>query len=185
MKIFRTKDGRTALIRPLERGDAAALLDMERWLVEQKEGMILSPHEVPEDEDEYTDALAPWLTGDQVAPCGVFFVGEIDDKVLGYVSARRHGLARIRHVVRLSIGVHPHAQGLGLGRALLEKCIAWAKSTSDDTRVRRIELNVMANNTRAQDLYQSVGFVHEGTSRGFWKDEQGLLQDDFAMGLLL
>ena len=54
--------------------------------------------------------------------------------------------------------------GLGLGRALTEACIQWAKEAGYE----QLELTVVAENERAIALYRKAGFVEFGRNpRGF------------------
>ena len=64
----------------------------------------------------------------------------------------------------LGISVAPEAQGQGVGRALMQALCDYADRWA---QVLRIELTVFADNERAVRLYRSMGFVHEGTHRGY------------------
>ncbi len=98
----------------------------------------------------------------------------------------RIGRRMLRHVGVLGIGVHPAAQGLGVGRQLMEHLLAWVRAHRDPggQRVLRVELQVRADNPRAIALYRSLGFEHEGTRRAFIHADDGRLVDDLLMGLL-
>ncbi len=67
-----------------------------------------------------------------------------------------------RHVGQLGMGVIAGWRGLGVGRALM----ATALDACPARGFTRIELEVYAHNTRAIDLYTSMGFVQEGRKRG-------------------
>ena len=75
------------------------------------------------------------------------------------------------------MGVHPRWQGRGIGRMLLGVALSWA----DGVGLERLELNVLADNHRAVKLYESVGFVLEGTRRGAFRFEDGRVVDDHMM----
>ena len=84
-----------------------------------------------------------------------------------------------RHVGTLGIGLVRRARHQGLGRALLEAAIAgaWAKGLT------RIELTVRADNHNARELYERLGFQHEGRQYGTFRvDDQTF--DSHAMALL-
>jgi putative acetyltransferase len=53
-------------------------------------------------------------------------------------------------------------RGLGVGRALMATPLTACPARG----FSRIELEVYAHNTRAIDLYTSMGFVEEGRKRG-------------------
>lgn len=85
----------------------------------------------------------------------------VADDVVGWCDILPvHGEARA-HVGMLGIGLLPAARGQGIGARLLEAAIAgaWARG------MRRIQLTVRSDNTRAIALYQRYGFVVEGCLR--------------------
>lgn len=52
---------------------------------------------------------------------------------------------------------------------------------ADAVGFRRLELYVLADNLRAQALYASAGFEHEGTRRAFVQRDDGRFADDFIV----
>lgn len=71
---------------------------------------------------------------------------------------------RRQHALCLGITVAGHAQGQGVGRALLQALLHTADQWAN---ARRIELTVFVDNERAIALYRSLGFVEEGRLRGY------------------
>jgi len=71
-------------------------------------------------------------------------------------------------------------RGVGLGRALLEASLVWARA---NPAVRRVELGVLETNPGAIALYESLGFVAEGRARARFLQEDGSLVDDLSMAL--
>ena len=59
----------------------------------------------------------------------------------------------------MNIAVAPEHQGQGIGAALLEACFDWALQGG---LLRKINLQVRADNTRAIALYERKGFAHVG-----------------------
>ncbi|UXH79757.1 GNAT family N-acetyltransferase [Roseateles amylovorans] len=87
------------------------------------------------------------------------------DRLLGSAGLHLVGpQARRRHAMALGIGVHPDAQGTGVGTALMSALIQQA---DDWLGTLRIELTVFADNLRAIRLYERFGFVHEGRLRAY------------------
>ena len=87
---------------------------------------------------------------------------------------------RRQHVRGLGIAVAPSHQGQGLGRALMDRLLAWADGWG---AVLRVELWVYADNARAISLYSRLGFVEEGRHRAFALRE-GQYVDAIAMARL-
>ena len=76
----------------------------------------------------------------------------------------------MRHRGSFGISVDRAWWGLGIGRALTEACIECAKAAG----FSQLELEVVAANTAALRLYESVGFVEYGRNpRGFRSREKG------------
>jgi ribosomal protein S18 acetylase RimI-like enzyme len=85
-------------------------------------------------------------------------------------------------VVHLTLVAHPGWQGRGVGRALLEHLIAWAKSAPV---VEKIELHVRSSNTGAQALYRKLGFTEMGRWKRRLKIAPDQYLDDVAMELFV
>jgi putative acetyltransferase len=180
------RDGRLCTLRKTSPEDAAALLELERAVVRARHGVIKDEDELPADAAAYAEKRdrARLTATDGSAFCLVA-EGE-DGAILGEASILRLQYRRLRHVGILGIGIHPEAQGIGLGRALLERLLDWTRAHRDEDggRVLRVELYVRSDNPRAIALYQSLGFVLEGNRRGFFLRDDGALVDDLVMGLL-
>jgi GNAT superfamily N-acetyltransferase len=63
--------------------------------------------------------------------------------------------------VLYAIHVHPDAQGKGIGRALMDRCLR----TFAEWRCARAILWVLDGNHRARRFYQRTGWRHDGTVR--------------------
>ena len=71
--------------------------------------------------------------------------------------------ARNRHCGEFGVSVARAFRGRGVGSALLERLLAWARASA---QIERVELGVFANNTGAIRLYERLGFEVEGVRRG-------------------
>ena len=165
--------GRIRLATP---GDAAGLVALDRALAQDGRGMVITEDQIRTVDEERT-RLENLGGGTRL------FVAEIPGRlaVAGSGELRRLTPTRCRHVGVLSLGVHPGAQRLGLGRALLERLIDAARSLG----LGRLELYVRADNQRARALYESAGFTVESARVGFVRLEDGQLVDDLIMAQFL
>ena len=113
----------------------------------------------------------------------VFLVAEADGRIVGMCHASGGKRRATRHAVTIGITGHRDYRDRGIGTALLEALIDWAKRTGV---VKRIELFVYARNARAIHVYQKLGFVTEARRRNSARDRRtGELIDDLVMALLL
>lgn len=55
------------------------------------------------------------------------------------------------------LAVSADAEGRGVGSALLDRCVAWAKEQNSD----RLTLSALVTNSRARALYERKGFAGE------------------------
>lgn len=81
--------------------------------------------------------------------------------IVGFVVARK--MAGEVHVN--NVAVRPEYRRRGIGEQLLHQVLAWAR----DKRVTQAVLEVRAENTAAQRLYESCGFQAIGRRRRYYK----------------
>lgn len=86
------------------------------------------------------------------------------DEVVGQLGLYVSANPRRRHVGDLGMGVRDDWQGKGVGGALLSAALDLADRW---LQLRRLELQVYADNTAGIALYTRQGFVEEGRHRDF------------------
>jgi RimJ/RimL family protein N-acetyltransferase len=72
-------------------------------------------------------------------------------------------------------------RGRGIGSALLEASIEWARQAG----AHKVALEVWPHNEAAIALYEKFGFEREGYLRKHWRRRSGELWDSVVMGLVL
>jgi len=149
------KNGQAALIRYVEPGDAEALIDHVNEI--GAEGVLIRTEKLDLSPGEEADILRK-LNRDLT----LFLVATIDRRIVGSSDVRRGQLVKNFHTASLGIGIRKEARGLGLGKAMLDDGIRWAKSVG----VRKLSLTVFATNTSAIELYRQLGFVEEARLKG-------------------
>jgi len=70
-------------------------------------------------------------------------------------------------------------RGKGVGTALLEAAIAWARAAG----AHKLALEAWPDNTHALQLYRKAGFVEEGRKVRHYRRSNGELWDSVLMGL--
>ena len=119
-----------------QRGFAALNRD---WLIEY--GLL-----EPRDEHQLADPL-----GQIVVPGGQIFVARRGGEVVGTSAVLPHGDGVFE---LLKLAVTPSAQGLGLGRRLVEACLEYARERG----AQRLVLLSNSQLEAALRLYESLGF---------------------------
>jgi len=98
--------------------------------------------------------IADWEVQIEALPTFVWRSGDAD---LGLVrGAARDGDPEAGYLI--SMWVAPEARGRGVGAALVEEVVAWARGSG----LRRIYLDVGLHNAAARRLYERMGFVATG-----------------------
>lgn len=104
--------------------------------------------------------------------------GDEPDVALGLATLA--GIDWVHRSCTFHVQVAPEAQGRGVGKFALAGMLRHAFL---DLGLNRVELAVLGTNERARHMYESAGFVLEGTRRqAAWKN--GQFVDMHVMGLL-
>jgi hypothetical protein len=172
-KQVRLKDGRPALIRQAVPDDAQAATDFVNVVTSEKKYLLRERATWTIEEERRTIAAADGKDS-------VFFVAEIGGRFGGMITLTRGRWPKNAHVAELAMSCLQDCRGVGLGTALLARGIEWARSVG----VRKLTLEVFANNTRAMALYRKLGFTEEARLKEQFNVE-GVLIDDVHMALWL
>jgi RimJ/RimL family protein N-acetyltransferase len=89
------------------------------------------------------------------------FVAETSEGIVGRLSIARDGQQLSHHVAELGLMVVAGARKRGIGTALMEEAIKWARRAG----VVKLELTVFPHNEPAIALYRKLGFTDEGLRR--------------------
>jgi ribosomal protein S18 acetylase RimI-like enzyme len=103
------------------------------------------------------DAVAQRLDPTRGPTAKIVFGAIVDGVLVGVVGCVQYAKAKSRHkAVIWGMYVAPEARGHGVGRALLDRAVAEAKTWPN---VARLVLSVVERGTAARALYRSVGFT--------------------------
>ena len=155
------------IVRHAEPRDAVALKELgdavsaepERWLATQNGWRTAA------DERRYLRAIRRY-------PHAAVLVAEDEHgRVVGRLSIARDQHPASRHVADLGLMVASGHRRRGVGRALLEAAVAWAREAG----IRKLELHVFPWNEPAIQLYEDFGFVREGYRKAHYRQGDDLV----------
>jgi ribosomal protein S18 acetylase RimI-like enzyme len=163
-------------IREARREDAPLLAAAERAIASVPGRLASRPDEIDD------DAVRKKILDLDDRGRGIYLVAEHAGTVVGhaFLEPLPFSLAATSHVVRLLIAVHEGHQRQGVGRALINELLRWARS---NPRVEKVELQVRSSNESAIALYRSLGFVEEGRKTRRIKIGPNEYLDDVYMAL--
>ena len=151
--------GEPITIRPLLVEELGAYKALRDTILAQHPSAFTSDaaESVGRSADSYRDRL-----GLDRPRSGHFTLGAWDGAALvGAISCERENRIKVRHVGHLiGMMVRADAQGRGVGRALLNECIATARRADG---LEMLTLSVTAGNAAAITLYERLGFERYGS----------------------
>jgi len=103
-----------------------------------------------------------WISANLTAENSTLLVAESEGQIVGVLSCKGGDQKGTKHTTTLGISVHKGWRNQGVGRALMERAIAWAKETGV---IKRVQLEVTAGNASGIHLYEKLGFEKEGLRR--------------------
>jgi RimJ/RimL family protein N-acetyltransferase len=147
-------------VRPAKPADASALVELAEAVSSEPEGWLIAEgawRSVGE-ERRYLRTLSRY-------PHAAVFVAEADSGVVARLSLARDPHPASAHVADLGLMVAASHRRSGIGGALLEAAVAWAR----DSGVHKLELHVFPHNEPALALYERFGFQREGVRKGHYQ----------------
>ena len=177
-KTVTLKDGRECVLRNAAADDAQAVLDI--FLLTHAQTDFLASYR---DECTHTvEGEAKFLQGQTDSENGIEILAEVDGTVAGMAGISSVGpKSKVRHRADFGISIDKAYWGLGIGRVLTESCIECARAAD----YLQLELEVVADNRRAMELYKSVGFIEYGRNPKAFRSRNSGWQENVLMRLEL
>jgi RimJ/RimL family protein N-acetyltransferase len=172
-----TFDAGHVIIREARPDDAAQMIAHMQTLAEEPDRMIVTG---PGEFNLTVEEERAILEADAKSDNSVFMVAEVDGQIIGLLGCTGGMRQANRHSTYLGMSIRKEWREQGIGTALMQAAIEWARGTGIITRM---ELEVFAHNARAIHVYEKCGFQAEGIRRkAFFRDGQYI--DSIVMALL-
>ena len=147
-------------IRRARPADAAALVGLAEAVSAEPEGWLVAEGawRTVGEERRYLRTLGRY-------PHAAVFVADVEGSVVARLSLARDPHPASAHVADLGLMVAGGHRRRGMGTALLDAAVAWAREAG----VRKLELHVFPHNEPALALYERFGFRREGVRKGHYQ----------------
>lgn len=147
-------DGATVTLRSPEVDEAQRVVDYIGAICHETDQLMRDPaDEVPTVEFERR-----WLGRAREDAGRIMIMAEADGRIVGLANATQGVRVRQRHLADLGISTRSGWRGRGLGRAMMEHVIGWARANAE---IEWLALSVFADNDPALALYRRLGFVED------------------------
>jgi len=172
VKKYSTKDGRIVVVRQAEENDVREVIDIMDSVA--SEGKYVPAVRIS---DAQKESIAKSIR----EKAGLFAVAEIGGKIVGECNlSPKRFWSWSQHVVELGMNVRSDFRDIGIGKAMMDYMIDWAKKNGYE----KISLSVFSTNKRAINLYKKFGFEIEGAKKREIKIDEEYV-DEILMALFL
>jgi len=170
--VYKTEDGRRIVVSKIVRSDVEDAVKHSQALADERI-YIATEHVSPEQRKRWVKSIDD--------PEVLWIKAEIGGRFVGSLSLARYGnLEKSRHLRVLGMGVSKAFRGMGVGKALMDYAIRWARRKG----LEKITLSVFSTNRAAIQFYEKFGFVREGVMKKQFRI-QGRYVDEIAMSKFL
>jgi RimJ/RimL family protein N-acetyltransferase len=158
--------GRDFVIRRAEPGDAAALVDLATAVGSESGGWLITTNNWRSvgEERRYLRSIRRY-------PHAAVFVAEAPEGIVARLSVGRDPHPASHHVADLGLMVAESHRRQGIGWALLDAAVDWARGSGVD----KLELHVFPHNEGAIRLYEGFGFEREGYRKRHYRRPNGFV----------
>jgi RimJ/RimL family protein N-acetyltransferase len=164
-------DGRRWTLRPARPTDARALARLFAAVRAEGRWMVTPPSAVSTPSEAF-------FIGEMIRDAaGLVLVAEGDGEVVGNVLVSVDHNVATEHIGTLSICVALDWRDVGVGSALVDAAVEWAREQG----LAKVALGVFPDNERAVAVYERAGFVREGVRRRQYRGPNGTFRDELLM----
>lgn len=167
------KDGRKCVLRSPEPEDASMLLDFLKLITSETHFLLMTPQEVIDSIEQEKD----YLNAVNTSKNRLMITAFVDGEAAGNCQLSIHTMKKTRHRCDIAIALKSKFWNLGIGTALINELIISAK----DNGCTQMELEFIEGNTRANALYEKMGFYIIGERKNSIRLEDGTVLSEYLM----
>ena len=175
-----TRSGRRVILRSAEERDAQTLLDL---IADTDRTASDTSVTMPDERQPTVEKRQEWIREYRDKPNSVAILAELEDapgRCIGEISFKGWEFRRMAHHGHFGLSVHSEFQNDGIGRALVQAVIDWAR---EHPVIEKVCLGVLEPNARARHLYTSLGFTEDYRKLREFKRGPGDYINDIQMSL--
>lgn len=173
---YKLKNGINIIIRKPVVEDAESIINLISTADKETKFLARNPGEFSITAEQEKTLIINTLNNNDTE----WFVAEYEGKVIGNCSVGLVGNSeRLRHRAEVTFVLLKEYWGMGIGGKLMQQCITWCK----ENKITQIELQVITDNKRAINMYESFGFKITGTIPKAFKYQNGAYADELLMVL--
>ncbi len=172
-KEIRLKDGRTAILRSPVPEDAGPMLEYLRQAAGETPFLMRTPEECTDTLEQEQDFIRKFRLSQE----DVMLLCIVGGRLAGTCHLSRLPRLKTRHRGTVGIGLVRDFWNLGIGTAMFQELLAIARSWG----LSQLELEFVEGNTRAQALYEKMGFQITGARPNAFRLPDGTMLKEFQM----
>jgi len=134
----------------------------------------------PDDFDPPLEQEKQWIRSFLEKENSLLLIARQGGKILGNIDITGGKVEITKHTAVIGMGILKEWRNTGLGTALLNKGIEWAKQ---NPILELLWLQVFADNAAAIVIYKKAGFIIDGVQKRFFKAKDNIYYDNVIMRL--
>ena len=162
------KSGKKNTVRAPEESEAQSLMDLKRGYIKNTSTLPWTLAEYPKDIGNELKLMKEYRESEN----SILLVAEYEGELIGNIDITGSKRLKMAHTGMVGMGIKEDWRNQGLGKALMECAIEWAKNSSE---IEILWLDVYASNELGYNLYKNTGFEVSGIIKGFFKEENGYM----------
>ena len=156
---------RTALVE-----DAVQIIALQKRVLEEEHFLVTTLEEFQISVEDEKKWIAAKLENERET----FLVAEVEGEIIGMLVFQSPTRIRLSHTGTFGMMVDKRYRGQGIGMALIEELLTWAKQ---NLHIQKVSLGVFSTNESAIALYKKMGFIEEGRKVKEYKVNNGYVDD--------